>query len=202
MKVSTILPIVALSAGIADASKVMVRSTAAPVNAGALALIEKLEGFRANYYTINGDQTIGFGHDCTQRKDCANIHPPITRQQGVALLQSDLPGYEGCVCSLPNSGGLNANQYGALVSFTYNSGCGNTQKFFKSYMQSSNYNGICQALPTTNTLNGQLNSRRQQEGAFCGQATNQPSGCGGSGTGPGGPKPSPTPKPTPKAQPN
>ena len=124
------------------------------------------------------------------------------------------------VCSLPNSGGLNANQYGALVSFTYNSGCGNTQKFvsppplpispylplmlpqFKSYMQSSNYNGICQALPTTNTLNGQLNSRRQQEGAFCGQATNQPSGCGGSGTGPGGPKPSPTPKPTPKAQPN
>ena len=59
MKVSTILPIVALSAGIADASKVMVRSTAAPVNAGALALIEKLEGFRANFYTINGDQTIG-----------------------------------------------------------------------------------------------------------------------------------------------
>jgi lysozyme len=78
---------------------------------------------------------------------------------------------------------LNANQYGALVSFTYNSGCGGVQKYFESFMQQSNFAGICSALPTTNTLGGQLSSRRQQEGAFCSQASSAKSGCGGSGGG-------------------
>ena len=32
---------------------------AAPVNGGAIDLIEGLEGFRANYYYIDGDKTIG-----------------------------------------------------------------------------------------------------------------------------------------------
>ena len=41
-----------------------------PVNAATLELIESVEGFRANYYDINGDKTIGFGHDCTQKQDC------------------------------------------------------------------------------------------------------------------------------------
>ena len=37
----------------------LVKRAAAPINAGAIALIEGLEGFRPNFYTINGDQTIG-----------------------------------------------------------------------------------------------------------------------------------------------
>lgn len=32
---------------------------AAPVNTGTIDLIESLEGFRANYYYIDGDKTVG-----------------------------------------------------------------------------------------------------------------------------------------------
>ena len=158
------------------------------IEPSAVTLIESLEGFRANFYTINGDQTIGFGHDCTQRGGCTTLHPPITRAQGTTLLKSDLVTYETCVCALPNAANLNANQYGALVSFTYNAGCGNVDKYFRADMQASNFQGICSALPTTDTLNGQLTSRRQKESAFCSQASSAGSGCGGSGGGkpPGG----------------
>ncbi|MCJ1350613.1 MAG: hypothetical protein MMC33_000594 [Icmadophila ericetorum] len=176
----------------------LVKRAAAPINAGAIALIEGLEGFRPNFYTINGDQTIGFGHDCTQLKDCASIHPPITKAQGTTLLMSDLKTYESCVCALPNAANLNANQYGALVSFTYNSGCSGTKKYFGADMQSSNFAGICTSLPTTNTLNGELSKRRAKEGAFCGQATTAKSGCGGST--PTKPTPSHSPSPKPKAR--
>lgn len=150
---------------------------AAPINDGAIKLIESLEGFRANYYTIDGDQTIGYGHDCTQRKDCSGITPPLSQAQGETLLRKDLTDYESCVCKLPNAANLNANQYGALVSFTYNSGCGGVQKYFTTDMSNSNFAGICSSLPTTNTLNGELSSRRQKEGSFCSQATSAKSGC-------------------------
>jgi hypothetical protein len=58
MKVNAALLIASLALS-AEAVPTLVKRVAAPVNAGALALIEKLEGFRANFYTINGDQTIG-----------------------------------------------------------------------------------------------------------------------------------------------
>jgi len=150
---------------------------AAPVNDGAIKLIEKLEGFRADYYYINGDKTVGYGHDCTQRQDCGSITTPLSQSAGEALLRKDITDYEKCVCALPNAAKLNANQYGALVSFTYNSGCGGVKKYFNTYMTSSNFAGICKDLPTTNTLSGQLSSRRQQEGSFCSQASSAKSGC-------------------------
>jgi len=56
------------------------------LNQGAVKLIESLEGFRANFYTIGGDKTIGFGHDCTQRQDCQSIKAPLSQQQGEQLL--------------------------------------------------------------------------------------------------------------------
>ena len=44
-------------------------------------------------------KTIGYGHAC-HASDCSNIHPPITRAQGEALLKKDLVIFEKCVDSL------------------------------------------------------------------------------------------------------
>jgi GH24 family phage-related lysozyme (muramidase) len=92
-------------------------------------------------------------------------------------LQKDLVGFEQCVCALPNAKSLNANQYGALVSFAYNSGCGGVSEYWHGAMTEKNFNGICEALPNTNTLGGELTTRREAEGKFCSEPTNQTSGC-------------------------
>ncbi|MCJ1441477.1 MAG: hypothetical protein MMC23_001966 [Stictis urceolatum] len=151
---------------------------AAAINAGTLALIEQEEGFRANFYNDQqGEKTIGYGHDCVQLQDCGSIHAPITKAQGVALLKKDLKSYESCVCGLPNAASLNANEYGALVSFTYNSGCQGAADAWQSLMQQKNFKGICKALPTTNTKGGIVSGRRQQEANLCNKATSAKSGC-------------------------
>lgn len=52
---------------------------------------------------------------------------PLTRTTGEALLKDDLssPGrYEDCVKNAVTYNNLNGNQYSALVSFTFNLGCG------------------------------------------------------------------------------
>ncbi|KAN0069726.1 glycoside hydrolase family 24 protein [Elaphomyces granulatus] len=169
------LSLFALSAMAAPSS--LQDRNAAPIDSGAVSLIEGLEGFRANFYEINGHQTIGYGHDCTEKEDCDSIHPPLSQAQGTALLQKDLAGFEQCVCALSNAKSLNANQYGALVSFAYNSGCGGVSEYWHGAMTEKNFNGICEALPNTNTLGGELTTRREAEGKFCSEPTNQTSGC-------------------------
>ena len=184
------------------------RAAAPPINAGALTLIEGVEGFVSNFKDVDGHQTIGFGHDCTEQGDCASIKAPLSRAAGGQLLLKDLTQFETCVCALPNANKLNANQYGALTSFAFNSGCGGVKKFFGSVMQSGNVAQVCSQLPTTNTLNGELSSRRQKEGAFCSQPTTASSGCGGTATksnpkpAKSNPKPAKSsPKPSPKSSP-
>jgi GH24 family phage-related lysozyme (muramidase) len=78
---------------------------------------------------------------------------------------------------MDNAKDLNANQYGALVSFAYNSGCGGVQSWWHGAMAKKNFDGICEALPTTNTLDGLLTSRRKKESAFCSKPTTEKSGC-------------------------
>ena len=97
--------------------------------------------------------------------------------EGKKLLESDLTTFESCVCAMSNAADLNANQYGALVSFAYNSGCAGVQEYWHGAMAEKNFEGICKALPNTNTLGGELSSRRKQEGAFCAKATSSKSGC-------------------------
>lgn len=58
MKVNSVL-VFAIGAAAAPTLEKRAASAAAPVDAGALTLIEQLEGFNANFYTINGHQTIG-----------------------------------------------------------------------------------------------------------------------------------------------
>lgn len=97
--------------------------------------------------------------------------------EGKALLANDIKSFEACVCELDNAQYLNANQYGALVSFAYNSGCGGVEYYWHTAMSEKNFNGICEALPHTNTLGGEIDSRRAKEGAFCSKPSNSTSGC-------------------------
>ena len=178
---------------------------ASPIDQGTISLIEQLEGFEPNFYDdANGQKTIGksssssppfpfyfstpspsnnpppptgYGHDCAELNDCSTINPPLTQDQATTLLMSDLTSYETCVCAMPNAGALNANQYGALVSFTYNSGCGALSQYFTQQMTSSDFAGICSALPSTNTKGGEVTTRRQQESTLCGTPTGEMSGC-------------------------
>ena len=88
-----------------------------------------------------------------------------------------MKGYEDCVCKMKNAKELNANQYGALVSFAYNSGCGGVENYWHGAMAKKNFKGICEALPNTNTLNGLLTSRRKKESKLCSTPTKVKSGC-------------------------
>ena len=74
-----------------------------------------------------GIKTIGYGHACHVGNKCADIKAPITRAQGEALLIKDLVQFENCVETL-TSFNLNSNQFSALVSFSFNVGCGNYGK--------------------------------------------------------------------------
>jgi GH24 family phage-related lysozyme (muramidase) len=44
-------------------------------------------------------------------------------------------------------------------------------------MAAKNFAGICAALPTTNTLGGELTGRRKREAALCKTPSNVKSGC-------------------------
>lgn len=191
--------VVALFAAAAVALPTEVEKRAS-VNNGALDLIGELEGFRANFYTDTvGHKAIGefsafqisaqvsaystkrmdagYGHDCPANGDCGSLSAPISKAEGKKLLAKDIKSFENCVCKMDNAKDLNANQYGALVSFAYNSGCGGVQNYWHGAMAKKNFKGICEALPNTNTLNGMLNNRRAEEGKFCSTPTEAKSGC-------------------------
>ncbi|KAJ6572160.1 lysozyme-like domain-containing protein [Mycena capillaripes] len=75
---------------------------------------------------VTGNITVGYGHVC-QQKNCAEVPFPIPLSEPNAslLLNSDLQNFTKCVNT--NTGPrviLNDNQFGALSSFAFNSGCG------------------------------------------------------------------------------
>jgi len=67
-----------------------------------------------------GNKSIGDDHNCNANND--NIHLSLTLAEGEALLRKDLVKFESCVDN--ETPGLNSNQFSALVSFTFNLGCG------------------------------------------------------------------------------
>ncbi|KAI8318648.1 glycoside hydrolase family 24 protein, partial [Martensiomyces pterosporus] len=99
-------------------------------NAASLNLIKKFEGFVAKPSPDPvGLPTVGYGHLC-KKKGCAEIASklPLTPASATDLLRSDLVEYAECLGSyISNRVMLNANQWGALVSWTYNEGCGNVE---------------------------------------------------------------------------
>jgi len=105
-----------------------------PINQAGLDLIKSFEGWQPNFYLDSvGIKTIGYGHAC-HVVSCAvplngKYTPPLTQQQGLELLASDLNsrGYESCVKNACAGTSINADQYSALVSFAFNLGCGSLQ---------------------------------------------------------------------------
>ena len=91
--------------------------------AGTLSLVKEFEGLRLNAYQDSvGVWTIGYGHTGSDvYKGLA-----ITQAKADSLLQADLGKFNTCVSTYINRA-LNGNQVGALMSWSFNVGCGALQ---------------------------------------------------------------------------
>ena len=100
-------------------------------NQAALDLIKEFEGWRANAYpdpaTGAEPWTVGYGHTTAAGPPKVYKGLSITKEQGEAILKADLIAVENTVLKAVKVP-LTANQFGALVSFTYNVGGGNLRK--------------------------------------------------------------------------
>ncbi|KAL4917143.1 lysozyme-like domain-containing protein [Aspergillus aurantiobrunneus] len=98
-----------------------------PVNPPTLDLIKGFETFQGAVYDDGyGNPTIGYGHLCADWS-CSDVPfpQPLTVETATQLLAGDLIGYQDAVTNaLADPVTLNDNQYGALVSWTYNLGTG------------------------------------------------------------------------------
>ena len=99
------------------------------VNQATLDLIESFEGFVPKWYLDPvGIWTCAYGHTdaAGSPKYADNPAATFTQAEGQVILQNDLAKIEQEVMSVVKVP-LNANQYGALVSFTYNVGIGSLE---------------------------------------------------------------------------
>ena len=96
-------------------------------NQSTIDLIAEFEGFRASWYRDPvGVLTIGYGHTdaAGHPKHADDPGLTLTKSDAQIILARDLVKYEIAVRSAVHVP-LNENQFGALVSFTYNLGPGN-----------------------------------------------------------------------------
>lgn len=96
-------------------------------NSATVNLVAEFEGFRANIYKDPvGLPTVGYGHLC-KKSGCSEVKYkiPLSKSDGKKLLADDMGVFEKCITDMLNSKAkLNLNQYGALVSWSFNVGCG------------------------------------------------------------------------------
>ncbi|KAK4183835.1 lysozyme-like domain-containing protein [Podospora australis] len=101
-------------------------------NQATVDLIAEFEGFVPNIYLDPvGKPTVGYGHLCSD-SNCSEVRAkyaiPLSQTNGKKLLADDMARFETCITNLSGSKvTLNLNQYGALVSWSFNVGCGNAQ---------------------------------------------------------------------------
>ena len=95
-------------------------------NAAALEIITRFEGFSAEPYQCPANfWTIGYGSTlCPDGSRVTPDTPPITESEALEWVRHELVRTEYDVRRLVHIP-LNSNQFGALVSFTYNVGSGN-----------------------------------------------------------------------------
>lgn len=97
-------------------------------NNAALALIKEFEGLRLNAYPDPAHgwsvPTIGYGHTSAAGAPIVRRGMTITATEAEDILRRDLGQFEAAVRSLVKVP-LTENQFGALVSFTFNLGAGN-----------------------------------------------------------------------------
>ncbi|KAK7216236.1 hypothetical protein V2G26_004239 [Clonostachys chloroleuca] len=101
--------------------------TGPKVNSATVDLITEFEGWSSTIYRDPaGYPTVGYGHLCSDSK-CSDIKYsiPLSKADGRKLLQSDLTPAQNCITlDTKSKVVLNANQYGAFVSWAFNIGCG------------------------------------------------------------------------------
>ena len=109
-----------------------------PINAQGLNLLKRSEGLVLTAYRDPvGIWTIGYGHTGPEVKPGLKISPA----QAETLLRKDLGRFEAVVRSLVKAP-VNANQFSALVSFTYNVGTGALgQSTLLALLNQQNYQG-------------------------------------------------------------
>lgn len=98
------------------------------LNTKSINLIKEFEGFVPTPSPDPiGLPTVGYGHLC-QTRSCSEAGPfPLTRERATALLLKDVQRFTKCIASQVNDYViLNDNQFGALVSWAFNMGCGAT----------------------------------------------------------------------------
>jgi len=100
------------------------------VNDKTIELIKGFEGFAPSPAPDPiGLPTVGYGHLC-KTNGCKEVPYkfPLTKETATKLLHDDLKGFESCVYhDIKLSVRLNDNQYGALVSWAFNMGCGSVE---------------------------------------------------------------------------
>ncbi|KAF2749334.1 glycoside hydrolase family 24 protein [Sporormia fimetaria CBS 119925] len=108
-------------------SPIVARCTGPDVNAATIALIKQFEGFVPNVYKDPvGLPTVGYGHLC-KTAGCGEVpYPfPLSEENATKLMKADLKSFQQTITLKTASHvTLNANQYGALVSWAFNVGSG------------------------------------------------------------------------------
>lgn len=91
------------------------------ISSKGIALIQEFEGFMPNWYADPvGVRTIGYGWTHALPD---HFSPPLSKGKAALLLRSTVLSYSECVSKRLKTE-VNQNQFDALVSFTYNLGCG------------------------------------------------------------------------------
>ncbi|KAK5996549.1 Putative N(4)-(beta-N-acetylglucosaminyl)-L-asparaginase [Cladobotryum mycophilum] len=151
------------------------------VNGATLNLIKQYEGFVPSPKPDPvGYPTVGYGHKC-QNKGCSEVpfKFPLTQDTATQLLARDVVGFQQCITlATADPVRLNANQYGALVSWSFNVGCGaaKTSSLIKRLNGGQDPNTVLsQELPLWNKGGGKvlpgLVKRRAAEVALAKTAT-------------------------------
>ena len=144
------------------------------VNDAGLTLIKDFEGFRSNWYLDPvGVWTIGYGHtdSAGSPKYSTSKGLKLTEAEATAILARDLARYEADVTRLVKVP-LNENQFGALVSFTYNLGAGNlASSTLLRKLNAGDYTGAAGEFPKWvkaggKTLNGLVRRRAAEQALF------------------------------------
>lgn len=130
------------------------------LNKATIDLITEFEGVRLQAYADPAHgwavPTIGIGHTSAAGPPKVFQGQTITLPEAHAILQNDLKKYAAAVDRLVKVP-LNANQYGALTSFTFNLGEGNLAKStLLKKLNAGDYAGAAAEMPKWNRAGGKI----------------------------------------------